>query len=171
LVIVEGIDGTGKTTIVSKLEHSGMNTLFYNYDPLTQDLVSKYKNINIECAKNSVSDRSFISEIVYGTVVRGHSRLAFDDYKRLLEFYANIGTNAIYLKADLKTLLTRRQDDPKDLELLNKFFEPLNEAYDKAMEIAQKYISVLEFDTVKTSVSDIILIMVRKGIITSGEII
>jgi hypothetical protein len=83
----------------------GLSTVFYDYDPITQDIVSKYRNIDIVSAKNGASDRSFISEITYGSVVRGHSRLTLDDYKGQLNFYASIGTSIIYLQADIETLL------------------------------------------------------------------
>jgi thymidylate kinase len=161
MLIVEGIDGVGKTTIVSLLKEFGMNSMYYDYDPLTQDLIAKYKNINIEIAQNGVSDRSFISELVYGPVIRGQSRLSLDDYNDLLIFYASLGTNIVYLKADLLTLINRKNEDPKDHELLNRYFISLNEAYDKAMRIARIHIPVLEFDTVTTSVNDIFQKIIR----------
>jgi len=166
MLIVEGIDGTGKTSIVSRLKDFGMNTVFYDYDPLAYDLIKKYKNINI--VKNGVSDRSFISELTYGNVVRGHSRLTEDDYKILLDFYASLGTDVIYLKANLRTLLERRQDDQADLELLYKFFEPLAESYDKAIQIAKQYLPVHEYDTADTTVDKILDSLKKRKVIRIG---
>lgn len=92
MIIVEGIDGTGKTSVVLELKKLGMNTVFYDYDPITQDINSKYRNIDIASAKNGASDHSFISEITYGSVVRNHSRLTLDEYKSLVKRIFGIRT-------------------------------------------------------------------------------
>lgn len=165
MIIVEGIDGTGKTVLVSKLKELGFNTVFYDYDPITQDLISKYRNINLVSAKSGVSDRSFISELTYGTILRGYSRLTLANYKSLLSFYASIGTNIVYLKADLETLLERRKDNPYDFEVLYRYFTPLNKIYDKMMNMAQEYISVIEFNTAKMSQEEILQAMLKYNII------
>lgn len=164
MIIVEGIDGTGKTSVVLELKNLGMNTVFYDYDPITQDINSKYRSIDIASAENGASDRSFISEITYGSVVRNHSRLTLDEYKSLLSFYASFGTIIIYLKADIETLLERRQNDPQDIELLQHYYVPLEESYEYAMAIARQYIPVFEFNTAEQSIDEILRTVMEKGV-------
>ncbi len=156
MIIVEGIDGTGKTTLVTQLKELGLNNVSYDYDKNTQSFATKYFNINLSTTKKGVSDRSFISEVAKGNIVRGLCRLSDDDYEKLLHYYSTFNTKVIYLKADKKTLLERRKDDPEDLEMLQKHFEAINIRYDEVIEIAKKYLDVYEFNTTKTSTDKII---------------
>lgn len=156
MIIVEGLDGTGKTSIVNELKKRGFKNVTYNYDKNTQSFATKYFNINLDTVKNGVSDRSFISEVAKGALVRGICRLSDDEYEKLLDYYSTFGTKIIYLKADKNILLKRRKDDLEDLQMITKLYEVVNKKYDEVMEIAKKYLPVYEFDTSKTTVSEII---------------
>ncbi len=147
MIIVEGIDGTGKTTLVGELKKLGMTIPNYNYDKNTQSFATKYFNIILKTGNEYCSDRSFISEVAKGEIVRGLCRLPYDDYERLLAYYASFGTKVVYLKADKETLLQRRKDDPEDLEMLENHFEAIDKRYDEVMLTAKKYLPVYEFDT------------------------
>lgn len=67
LILVEGADGSGKTTLVNKLnEHFPVMRINRNYDN-----VKKFYDKLIALNENIVLDRSFITDVVY--------RLALDD--------------------------------------------------------------------------------------------
>ena len=70
MIILEGIDGTGKTAIANFLENKGMKKFHYDYDPSNCDLESKYLKPILNYNDNYIMDRSFISELVYGPVIR-----------------------------------------------------------------------------------------------------
>ena len=165
MIIVEGLDGTGKTTLVTQLKALGFNNVTYNYDKNTQSFATKYFNIDLSTVEKGVSDRSFISEVAKGLIVRGICRLSDTDYEKLLQYYSTFNTKIIYLKAPNLTLLERRKDDPEDLLMLQEHFESVDVRYDEVITIAKKYLSVYEFNTSKISTDEIILTLQKQHII------
>ena len=91
MLIIEGIDGVGKTTLVEYLQNCGMKKFHFDYDSKNMDLFSKYMKVLSVNDKELVLDRSFISEMVYGPVIRKICKLSFDDYTNLLIAYKNKG--------------------------------------------------------------------------------
>lgn len=59
----------------------------------------------------------------------------------------NAKTRIVYLKSSKETLLERRKFDLEDTEMLQKYFEILNERYNKVMNFLRRYFPVLEIDT------------------------
>lgn len=155
MVIVEGIDGTGKTSIVTELKNRGLKNVSYNYDKKTQSFATKYFNIDLDTVKEGVSDRSFISEVAKGNLVRGICRLSDDEYEKLLEYYGSFGTIIIYLKANKDVLLERRKDDFDDFKMISELYDAIDSRYDEVINIAKKYIKVYTFNTSKTTVNEI----------------
>ena len=156
MIIVEGIDGTGKTTLVEHLKkHHNLNDVSYKYKS-SEGFAKKYFSINLNTVKNGISDRSFISEVAKGDIVRGICRLSDEDYNSLLNYYSSFGTIVIYLKADKDILLQRRKDDLEDFKMITNLYDDINNRYDEVMEIARKYLPVYEFSTNSTTVDDII---------------
>lgn len=147
MLILEGIDGVGKTTVVDCLEKLGMKKYHFDYDEKNTDLVSKYLRVINQDTKNIVLDRSFISEMVYGPVIRSHCKLSIEEYKQLLKAYKKIGAKIIYLTAPKEILIERRKDDSTDSKILEKYYDELKQQYDKIMALTNKYIEVLKYDT------------------------
>jgi thymidylate kinase len=66
VVVLEGCDGTGKTTIASALaERHGYAVLHSDRPPDSFDLAERYRSVLALPGKIAL-DRSFISELVYG---------------------------------------------------------------------------------------------------------
>ena len=48
MLIVEGIDGVGKTTLVDFVVSKGMKKQHFDYDAKNMDLYTKYENLNFQ---------------------------------------------------------------------------------------------------------------------------
>ncbi len=147
MIILEGIDGSGKTTIAEELKKNGFKSHHFGYDDSNKSLEQKYLDVLKQDTSRMVMDRSFISELVYGPVLRGCSRLDREQVINLLKQYKKAGAVIVYLKANKEDILARRAEDGKDLEMLKKYYDDLNSKYDTAMWIASRFISVEELNT------------------------
>ena len=147
MVIIEGLDGVGKTTLVDYFVSIGMKKHHFDYDVKNMDLFIKYLNVLCEETNNIVLDRSFISEMVYGPVLRNYSKLSFEQFIFLLKEYNQNNTSLIYLTAPKEILLSRRINDIADYELIKKHYDSLNSKYDEIMDISKRYINILQLNS------------------------
>ena len=115
MIIVEGIDGVGKTTLVDYIVEQGLEKHHFDYDEKNMDLYKKYMRVLNSSNLNKVLDRSFISEMVYGPVIRGKSKLELEQFKRLLLEYKKSRTSIIYLTAP-KEILLKREYTQREIE-------------------------------------------------------
>ena len=147
MLIVEGMDGVGKTTLVNYFVSNGMKKHHFDYDIKNMDLMSKYMRILKEDTTSLVLDRSFISEMVYGPVLRGKSKIDLKDYTELLKAYKQVNTSIIYLTATKEDLLFRRAGDVNDYNTIVRYYDLLNKQYDSIMRYSEDYIDVYQYDT------------------------
>lgn len=147
MIIVEGLDGVGKTTLVNYFVSNGMKQHHFDYDAKNMDLMTKYMRLLTEDTTSLVLDRSFISEMVYGPVLRGKSKLDLEEYKALLMAYKKVGTAIIYLTAPKDTLLFRRKNDEKDYNTIRQYYDLLNKQYNMIMQYSKGYIDLYQYDT------------------------
>ena len=75
MIIIEGLDGVGKTTLVDYFVNMGMKKYHFDYDAKNMDLFTKYMRVLEEKSDILVLDRSFVSEMVYGPVLRNNCKL------------------------------------------------------------------------------------------------
>jgi len=147
MIIIEGLDGVGKTTLVDYFVNMGMKKYHFDYDVQNMDLFTKYMRVLDEKTDILVLDRSFISEMVYGPVLRNNCKLTIEQYIELLKLYREKGTTIIYLTAPKEVLLERRSNDLNDYEMIDKYYETLNARYDEIMDYSCNYINVLQYDS------------------------
>lgn len=81
------------------------------------DLLSKYMKVLLSDNTELVLDRSFISEMVYGPVIRNKCKLSIEDYTKLLIAYKNTGAKIIYLTAPKEVLLKEETMNKVIMEL------------------------------------------------------
>ena len=155
MLIIEGIDGVGKTTLVEHLQSYGMKKYHFDYDSKNMDLFSKYMKVLLEDDSELVLDRSFISEMVYGPVIRNKCKLSLEDYTKLLIAYKNAGAKIIYLTAPKEVLLKRRNDEKSDYEVITNHYEELNNQYDEIMEYSSGFIDVITIDTYEANIEQV----------------
>ncbi len=79
VIVLEGCDGTGKSTLAAALaDRYGYDSVHCGRTPDGTNLPGRYQAI-LTVAGKLVLDRSFISELVYGPLDHGRSRLTAQD--------------------------------------------------------------------------------------------
>ena len=149
MIIIEGIDGVGKSTASSALEEDGYIVHHLRYDEKNEE---GFMKLLASDKGNLVLDRGFITEVVYGPVLRNYSRIDEEALKRLVEVYGKKKTKVIYLTALKEDLLHRRRKHPEDYEMLVKYYDELHRRYEEEMKKLGTIIPVL---TINTSYSGI----------------
>jgi predicted ATPase len=107
LIVLEGCDGAGKTTMADALAaHHGYAIVHATRTPEGIDLVAKYSAI-LARPGPLVLDRSFVSELVYGPLERGRSRLTISDAAHLAAAVAERGGILVHLTGQPEEIVTR----------------------------------------------------------------
>lgn len=145
MIIIEGLDGTGKTTLANDLLNK--NYILINNNLTSESHYDKYVN-NIKISDiNSVSDRSFISEMVYGKVLSGTTKLSEEEFVNLVKLYSEYETKIIYLYTSKKILLERRKDDFKDSKVIFHLYQELMDEFERRLNYISAYIDVFSINT------------------------
>lgn len=144
MLIVEGLDGSGKTTLINNLlNHGGQLLKPSNIDNSLQ----KYQLLLNKSSDKSIMDRSFISEMVYGKVLTNRTKLTEQEYYELLNLYSKYNSNIVYLYAPKSILLKRRNNDLKDKFVLSKYYEELLNEFQKHLDQANNFLPVFKINT------------------------
>lgn len=79
LIIVEGPDGAGKSTLIAALHRSLPAAHLVHHGPMPEvfDLPTVYHRSMVEHPGLTIIDRAWVSERIYGTVCRGINRVSF----------------------------------------------------------------------------------------------
>lgn len=145
MIIIEGLDGTGKTTLANDLLNK--NYILINNNLTSESHYDKYVNIIKTSDINSVSDRSFVSEMVYGKVLSGTAKLSEEEFINLVKLYSEYETKIIYLYASKKILLERRKDDFKDSKVIFHLYQELMDEFERRLDYISAYIDVFSINT------------------------
>lgn len=145
LFIVEGADGTGKTTLVNKLVEQGMKLLppvsrdCNCYDDLFSSFVSMARDNN-----DWIMDRSIFTDIVYRYVLGGYSTRS--NLATILQMLNKIDCTIIHCVNHnyYYNAMERGEDYITDKYTADKIYE----AYDMLMFIISRYttIQVMPYD-------------------------
>jgi hypothetical protein len=107
VVVCEGCDGTGKSTLAAELSaRRGYTIIRSGRLDEGPDLADRYRAV-FDQPGNLVLDRSFITELVYGPLRNGRSRLDPDQAARLAFALADRGGLLVHLTAHPKALAWR----------------------------------------------------------------
>jgi thymidylate kinase len=113
IIIVEGPDGAGKTTLIDKIEERALefgSVEIINHGAyLGESAIGHHylKSIEMAASFNTViMDRSWISEPIYGHVMRGgKNRLPWNDYRFLCNKANEFKAQIIYCLPPMETCL------------------------------------------------------------------
>ena len=79
MIIIEGPDGTGKTTLITQLANELNLPVIRNRKPHSQTDIIQLNNWANACPFPVLLDRhSSISDLVYGTIIRNHTHATHD---------------------------------------------------------------------------------------------
>lgn len=132
VVILEGCDGVGKTTLaVTLAQRHGYQLVHATRSPEGVDLAERYRAI-LSWPGPLVLDRCFVSELVYGPLLHGRSRLTLDQVIELAAIVADRGGLIVHLSAAPEVIaarLTSRDGIAPDLAHINALLDGYTEVF------------------------------------------
>jgi thymidylate kinase len=107
VIVLEGCDGTGKTTMATRLaQHYGYTAVRCGRIDDAADLAGRYRAVFSQPGLLAL-DRSFVSEVVYGTLRGGQCRLTPRQAADLAFALADRGGLLVHLTAPADVLAVR----------------------------------------------------------------
>ena len=126
-LILEGCDGTGKTTLSRQIaEENGLNLIKLN-NHAKNDVENHLKMLKVD---NYVMDRSFISEWVYESLGNDGDKLAFSTVELLIDYCKHLDIQIIVLRQPTDVLLERLKERGDEEDWLLENLEEIQERYD-----------------------------------------
>ncbi len=154
-LIIEGVDGVGKSSAAKMLGEHGFAVRHFPHDPKQADLEEAYRS-RIQCAGAlEIWDRSFISEYVYGTALRGASRVSLEAVLALARLYVNQGGAIALLDANEADIKLRLQEDGRPSEFNSARHRTLCAQYGIVGAMLREAGLATVFDTSGKSASDV----------------
>jgi len=107
VIVLDGCDGTGKTTLAEELrEQHGYAVTHSGRTPDGTDLADRYRRL-LAMPGRIVLDRSFISELVYGPLLHGRSRITQQAAVSLAQDAAQRGGTLVHLTGAPESIAAR----------------------------------------------------------------
>jgi thymidylate kinase len=148
IIIIEGPDGSGKTTLAKKIAEQAGYEYLHNvqpeYDGHDASMVQMYEDL-IKSHTNLVLDRAWYSEMAYGPTMRDHSSISYPDMYRLEELVAKKGGMIIHCTDSVNILWKRCQKRGEDYIIHKADFVDIVEAFNEIMSVPH-IIPVVKYD-------------------------
>lgn len=122
LIILEGVDGAGKTTLATNLfdqlqPHAPTRVL--HRGPMTGDWLEEYE-LDLEdywphCGEHIICDRWHVGELVYGPVLRGITKLTPGQRAHVEKFLMRRGAVLVHVTAPTSAVHRRLEERGDDL--------------------------------------------------------
>ncbi len=144
MIIIEGIDGAGKSTVCAELAIMGYTIHHLQYNEKNEE---GSLNLLRKCNEFFVLDRSFITEMVYGPILRKKSRISDIQAENIIKQYSLNDCKIIYLKALKNDLLIRRKSSLEDYDMIANYYERIVESYEEVLDYVSKQIPTYVIDS------------------------
>lgn len=140
LIVVEGCDGVGKTTLAEALvERLGRGAELRHLGPPVrhplEECVLDLDDYRPGVGRHVVVDRLHLGELIYGPIYRGESRLGRIDgpgHRWVDAWLRSVGALVVHVDAELETVLARidvRGDDYVKVEHLERILNEYRHAF------------------------------------------
>jgi thymidylate kinase len=172
LIVVEGVDKSGKSTLVEKLV-KGLPQAFLmkvgdRPKDNSKDEKDKIKRLHWKMLRTYVThfrdstlilDRSIISEIVYSKIKRGYEAGKDKEVKEMVKYLADLKPFIIYCRTSIDETKLRMFEQEEDYLKMSEV-EPLMIEYDNVMDGLG--VSVFPYDYRVTSAEQVIETIKRR---------
>ena len=150
VIVIDGCDGTGKTTLAQALhEQHGHAVIHSGRTPDGTDVASRYQQL-LRAQGRIVLDRSFISELVYGPLFHGRSRLTPAVAISLAQDVAERGGALVHLTGSPEIIITRLNSRDGTSPALKRI-RAIIDAYHVAFALLEGTAPVIAADTTSTA--------------------
>lgn len=141
VILVEGCDNTGKTTLVNKLAHKTGYTVVHSKGP-DKDQIKPWLNHILEKAENGenlIMDRvSLVSEQVYGPILRGDSVFGPSEWLGLWGRFMELQPKIVYCRPPREVILgtiTEREQMGGVAENCRKLIDAYDNFFNYLLEV------------------------------------
>lgn len=150
IIIIEGPDGTGKTSLARDLVLSTGYYYEHFKKPNTPEehtaQQEAYKYFATQ-SKNAIIDRCWYSEIVYGAEMRDQSSISFTqmwEYEMLIQ--KNAGGIIVHCTGDAKQIWDRLQKRGEEYVTSYRQLQRIKAGYDTLFNNMQHYLPITTYD-------------------------
>lgn len=148
IIIIEGADGSGKTTLANKLSAQTGYPLIHMSQPKDaveeQRMFIEYKDLICQ-NKNIILDRCWYSEMAYGPLMRGRSAISYPMMFALEGILSRKGALLIYCKTDPKKQFDNARKRGEDFITTYDTFQAIYEMFEEIMGVPHS-IPVVTYD-------------------------
>lgn len=138
IIIIEGPDGSGKTTLAEKLSRQTKYPIMHRTQPKSEEekklMMGEYLQ-TIRSGKNMIFDRCWYSEMAYGPVMRDESVISYPEMYELEEQLTKCGAIIIYATGPKALLWQRCLRRGEDYVTSREDFVAICDNFDKIMKV------------------------------------
>ena len=148
IIIIEGPDGAGKTTLAEKISKQTKYPIRHRTKPANEEekklMMAQYLQ-DIKAGKNFIFDRCWYSEMAYGPVMRDNSVITYPQMYELEEALAKVGAIIIYCTGPKTSLWTRAIKRGEDYITSREDFNAICDNYETIMTVPH-HIPVVRYE-------------------------
>lgn len=149
IIIIEGPDGAGKTTLANKIHQQTGYMLLHRSQPKSEEekakMMDEYLDV-IKSGKNCIMDRCWYSEMVYGPVMRDAAVISYPQMYTLERQVARTGGMIIHCTGSLQTLWKRCLSRGEDYIVDKATFTRIYNGYETIMNEVPHIIPVVTYE-------------------------